>query len=331
LVINKIYESQVIEKPEKIEPKLVEINADDAGQRIDNFLIAYLKGVPKSHIYRLLRTGQVRVNKGRVKAQYRLNSGDLIRLPPLTMPSNPVLDAPEARAMGRRLQNQVLYEDDWLLVINKPAGMPVHGGSGLSGGVIEGLRLICPEAERWELVHRLDKDTSGCLLIAKRKSVLRTLHQALRDSQLDKRYLALLAGVWGAKQRLVEVPLRKYVLQGGERFVRVDPQGKPAQTEFIKLAQLTDATLVEARLLTGRTHQIRVHAAYLGHPIVGDERYGDEETNLSFRRKGLKRLFLHAWRLALAHPVTGAPLRLKAPLPPELLNWLEREGYHGAE
>lgn len=322
----------MIEKYDKIGPKLVEVKADDAGQRIDNFLLSYLKGVPKSHIYRLLRTGQVRVNKGRVKAQYRLSSGDLIRLPPLALPSlSSVPETTAAQAMGRRLQHRVLYEDDWLLVINKPAGMPVHGGSGLDGGVIDGLRLVFPQAKRWELVHRLDKDTSGCLLLAKHRQTLRALQRAFREDQVDKRYLALLAGVWGAKQRLIEVPLRKYVRQGGERFVRVDPQGKPAKTEFIKLAQLTDATLVEARPLTGRTHQIRVHAAYLGHPIVGDERYGDEETNLSFRRRGLKRLFLHAWQLAFTHPVTGAPLGFKATLPPELLNWLKHEEYHGTE
>lgn len=316
----------MIEKSDKIGPRLIEIDADDAGQRIDNFLLSHLKGVPRSCVYRLLRKGGVRVNKDRVKAQYRLNSGDLIRLPPLALPSpNPAPEIPAAQAMGRRLEKRILYEDDWLLVVNKPAGMPVHGGSGLAGGVIEGLRLIHPKAEALELVHRLDKDTSGCLLIAKRKQVLKALHQALREDRVDKRYLALLAGVWSRQRERVDVPLRKFVLRGGERFVRVDPQGKPSQTEFRKLERFADATLVEAQLLTGRTHQIRVHAAYLGHPIIGDPRYGDEETNRRWRERGLKRLFLHAWRLELCHPVSGVRLRLEAPLEAGLVGLLKRE------
>ncbi|GAB6067259.1 23S rRNA pseudouridine(955/2504/2580) synthase RluC [Methylothermus subterraneus] len=318
----------MIEQTEKTAPKLVTVEAEDQGQRIDNFLIAHLKGVPKSHLYRLLRTGQVRVNGGRVKAPYRLQAGDRIRLPPLALAPARELASPAARAMGRRLENRFLYEDAWLLAIAKPAGMPVHGGSGLTGGVIEGLRLVRPEAERWELVHRLDKDTSGCLLIAKRKGVLRSLHQALRAGQMDKRYLALLAGVWKEEQRLVEVPLRKFVLPGGERYVRADPQGKPARTEFVKLAQLAEATLVEARLLTGRTHQIRVHAAWMGHPILGDARYGEEAVNAAWRGQGLKRMFLHAWKLALLHPITGARLELEAPLEAELIKLLTRAGYY---
>ncbi len=314
---NKIQESQVIEKTNKFGAKLVEVTPDETDQRIDNFLIARLKGMPKSHIYRLLRTGQVRVNKGRVKAYYRLSLGDQIRLPPVILPTLQEVASPEARAMGCRLGNCVLYEDNWLLVVNKPAGMSVHGGSGLAGGVIEGLRLIYPQAQGWELVHRLDKDTSGCLLLAKRKGVLRALHRALRENRVEKRYLALLSGVWKEEQRLVEVPLRKYVLKGGERWVRPDPAGKPSATEFVKLARLDGATLVEARLLTGRTHQIRVHAAWLGHPVVGDPRYGADEVNASFCLKGLKRMFLHAWRLAFIHPVTGVRLELKAPLDSE--------------
>jgi 23S rRNA pseudouridine955/2504/2580 synthase len=321
---NKIQESQVIEKNNKFCARLVEVLSDEAGQRIDNFLIAYLKGVPKSCIYRLLRTGQVRVNKGRVKASYRLSLGDQVRLPPVVLPTLQEAAMPEARAMARRLENCFLYEDDWLLVVNKPAGIPVHGGSGLAGGVIEGLRLVYPQAQKWELVHRLDKDTSGCLLLAKRKGVLRALHEALRANRVEKRYLALLAGEWEEERRLVEVPLRKYALKGGERWVRPDPAGKPAATEFIRLARLEGTTLVEARLLTGRTHQIRVHAACLGHPVVGDPRYGDKEVNADFHLKGLKRMFLHAWRLAFLHPVTSARLELKAPLDPKwsaLVGW----------
>ncbi|MBN2701781.1 MAG: 23S rRNA pseudouridine(955/2504/2580) synthase RluC [Methylothermaceae bacterium] len=305
-------------------PRFIEIDIHDSGQRIDNFLITRLKGMPKSRIYRLLRKGEVRVNKGRIKAHYRLRAGDRIRLPPMTLPAR-ARDGenPEVQMMGRRLEECILYEDDWLLAINKPSGMPVHGGSGLQGGVIEGLRQVRPEARFLELVHRLDKDTSGCLLIAKRKQALRELHRIFREDRVDKRYLALLNGVWRRRREMVDVSLRKFVLHGGERFVKVDREGKPSRTEFRTLERFTEATLVEARLLTGRTHQIRVHAAYLGHPILGDTRYGNEEANRRWRGRGLKRLFLHAWRLELPHPADGSRLRLEAPLEAELGYLLE--------
>ncbi len=305
-------------------PRFIEIDTHDSGQRIDNFLITRLKGMPKSRIYRLLRKGEVRVNKGRIKAHYRLRAGDRIRLPPMTLPARArEEESPEIQMMGRRLEECILYEDDELLAINKPSGMPVHGGSGLQGGVIEGLRQVRPEARFLELVHRLDKDTSGCLLIAKRKQALRELHRIFREDRVDKRYLALLNGVWRRPREMVDVSLRKFVLRGGERFVKVDREGKPSRTEFRTLERFTEATLVEARLLTGRTHQIRVHAAYLGHPILGDTRYGDEEANRRWRGKGLKRLFLHAWRLELPHPADGSRLRLEAPLDAELEYLLE--------
>ncbi|GAB4358852.1 MAG: 23S rRNA pseudouridine(955/2504/2580) synthase RluC [Methylohalobius crimeensis] len=305
-------------------PRFIEIDTHDSGQRIDNFLITRLKGMPKSRIYRLLRKGEVRVNKGRIKAHYRLRAGDRIRLPPMTLPARAREEEnPEVQMMGRRLEACILYEDDGLLAINKPSGMPVHGGSGLQGGVIEGLRQVRPEARFLELVHRLDKDTSGCLLIAKRKQALRELHRIFREDQVDKRYLALLNGVGRRRREMVDVSLRKFVLHGGERFVKVDREGKPSRTEFRTLERFTEATLVEARLLTGRTHQIRVHAAYLGHPILGDTRYGDEEANRLWRQRGLKRLFLHAWRLALPHPAGGSPLRLEAPLDADLEHLLE--------
>ncbi len=299
-------------------PRHVEIDAEKAGQRIDNFLITFLKGVPRSHIYRLLRKGEVRVNKGRIKAHYRLREGDQVRLPPVRVAMAAISRQAAGEDMGRRLEACVLYEDEWMLALSKPAGMAVHGGSGLRGGVIEALRVSRSGAGTLELVHRLDKETSGCLLIAKKRQALRALHDTMRNDTVDKRYLALLTGSWQRRRERVEVPLRKYVLRGGERMVRVDSAGKPSQTDFRRLRRFAGATLVEARLLTGRTHQIRVHAAHLGHPVAGDGRYGHAEANRKWRELGLRRMFLHAWRLGLPHPVTGAPLLIEAPLPPEL-------------
>jgi pseudouridine synthase, RluA family len=304
-------------------PRLIEIDGDEAGQRIDNFLIARLKGVPKSHIYRLLRKGEIRVNKGRIKAQYRLCQGDLVRLPPVRVSASPT-DLGADALVGKRLEQNLLYEDRWLLVLNKPAGMAVHGGSGIRGGVIESLRASRPGEKVLELVHRLDKETSGCLLIAKKRQVLRALHTLIRDDDVDKRYLALITGKWRRRRQLVDVPLRKYVLKGGERMVRVDREGKPSRTEFRRLRCFDQGTLVDARLLTGRTHQIRVHASHLGHPIAGDERYGRAADNGQWRSLGLRRMFLHAWRLDLPHPVSGERLHLEAPLSVELQALLDK-------
>ncbi|WP_317706564.1 23S rRNA pseudouridine(955/2504/2580) synthase RluC [Methylomarinovum caldicuralii] len=307
---------QVSDSARKIPPRQIEIDADEAGQRIDNFLFARLKGVPKSRIYRMLRTGEVRVNRGRVKAPYRLQAGDMVRLPPVQVAAAGPPAPPGNRP--RRLETRIVYEDEDLLVLDKPAGMAVHGGSGLAGGVIEALRAVRPQARFLELVHRLDRDTSGCLLIAKRRSVLRALHAQLRSGRVEKRYLALLEGEWRGRFQRVDVPLRKFVLQGGERLVKAAEDGKPSQTLFRRLEAFPQATLVEAELLTGRTHQIRVHAAWLGHPLAGDERYGDKAANRRWRRLGLKRLFLHAWQVAFRHPRRDVMIRLEAPLDGEL-------------
>ena len=293
-----------------------EATSDDAGQRIDNFLLRYLKGAPKSLIYRILRKGEVRVNKGRVKAVYRLQAGDRVRIPPVRL--GPSEAKQPSAGLKARLDDTILYEDERIIVINKPSGMAVHGGSGINAGVIEALRALRPEESRLELVHRLDRDTSGCLLISKKPAVLRTLHELIRGNRVDKRYLALLAGSWrkGAKQ--VDAPLLKNTLQGGERVVRVDPDGKPAETRYRRLERYNDATLVEVELITGRTHQIRVHSAWLGSPVLGDTKYGDETANRRLRELGLKRLFLHAHRLRFRWPGEKRDMAIEAPLPDEL-------------
>ena len=301
----------------------LEVDAEHAGQRIDNFLFTRLKGVPKSCVYRILRTGEVRRNGGRVKAQDRLEAGDRVRLPPVRVAER---DAPSLplNALRARIEPRILFEDDDLLVLNKPSGMAVHGGSGLSYGVIEALRELRPHARALELVHRLDRDTSGCLLIAKKRGALRALHEQFRDDDVNKVYLALLAGQWAQSRWRVDAPLKKNVLQSGERMVRVAHDGKAAVTEFRRLTRHAEATLVEARPITGRTHQIRVHARHLGHPVAGDDRYGDDATNRRFRQLGLKRLFLHARETTFKHPRTGAPLRVEAPLDDDLTGFLQK-------
>lgn len=298
----------------------------EAGQRIDNFLLRHLKGVPKSHLYRVLRRGEVRVNKGRVKADYRVQSGDLVRIPPLRVaePRDPGR-APSDRL--RRIERAVLYEDERLLVIDKPAGLAVHGGSGLSYGLIEALRQLRPGAEL-ELVHRLDRETSGCLVVSKRRSTLRALHALIRQGEMERRYLALILGDLCGERVRVEEPLVKNVLKGGERVVKVDRnEGRPALTGFRRLRRLPFEggilTLVEARLQTGRTHQIRVHAAHLGTPLAGDPKYGDFEANRRLKALGLSRLFLHAASLSLPGDGMTRPLRVEAPLPAELAAFLE--------
>jgi 23S rRNA pseudouridine955/2504/2580 synthase len=279
--------------------------------------LARAKGVPRSHLYRVLRRGEVRVNKGRVKPSHRLRAGDLVRIPPLqTSEPAPPGQAPEGRL--RALEAAVLFEDARLLAIDKPSGLAVHGGSGLSFGLIEAMRQLRPRAEL-ELVHRLDRDTSGCLLLAKRRSALRELHRLIRAGAVDKRYLALLVGHLPRREMRVDAPLRKNILQSGERVVRVDPQqGKPALTIFRRLRELGAYTLVEAQLITGRTHQIRVHAAHMGAPVAGDDKYGDEAENRALRALGLKRLFLHAAALTFQPEEGGQPVRIEAPLPAEL-------------
>jgi len=291
----------------------VRVEEGDQGQRIDNYLLRCLKGVPRSHIYRMLRKGEVRVNKGRVDADYRLREGDSVRLPPVRVARPRASPGPPSSVL-ERLQEAIVFEDTRVLALNKPAGLAVHGGSGIEHGVIEALRLLRPKEQGLELVHRLDRDTSGCLLLAKRRSALRVLHQLFRDGGVDKLYLALLAGRWSRDKADVNLALRKSTLRSGQRVVRPDEGGKPALTRFRVLRLFGQATLVEARLETGRTHQIRVHAASLGTPILGDEKYGDPEANRWARNLGLRRLFLHARSLALTWPREDRPLRIEAPL-----------------
>jgi 23S rRNA pseudouridine955/2504/2580 synthase len=303
--------------PEGPKVRLLTAGEEDAGQRLDNFLFRTLKGVPKSHVYRLLRTGQVRVNKKRAKPDYRLEAGDELRLPPIRQeqkvdPGKPPHWQQEAMRAG------ILFEDERILVVNKPAGMAVHGGSGVSFGVIETLRVLRPESPGLELAHRLDRDTSGCLIVAKRRSAVRTLHAAFREGSVEKHYLALLAHVWQEGAREVDAPLEKNQLEGGERIVKVSREGKEAKSLFTPLQRFADSALADVHIFTGRTHQIRVHASYIGHPVGGDDKYGDREANKSLRASGLKRMFLHAHRLSFPHPETGERLSLIAPLDDEL-------------
>jgi 23S rRNA pseudouridine955/2504/2580 synthase len=306
----------------KPEVRLVEVGPDDAGQRIDNFLLKHLKGVPKSHVYRLLRTGQVRVDGGRIKATHRVAAGEKVRIPPVRQAEEGAPSRPPDSFLGR-LAAAIVHEDDSVLALDKPAGIAVHGGSGVSFGVIEGLRALRPEARALELAHRLDRDTSGVLLVAKTRAALRHLHTELREGRVDKRYLALLAGRMKAGTR-VEAALSKNRMASGERMARVDEsEGKDSASVFNPQQRFSDATLCEVRIETGRMHQIRVHAAHLGHPVLGDDKYGDREANKLARSRGLKRMFLHAWRVQLAHPAGGV-LSVTAPLPAELQAYLDR-------
>jgi 23S rRNA pseudouridine955/2504/2580 synthase len=292
----------------------VEIGDGAAGQRIDNFLLNLLKGVPKSHIYRILRSGEVRLNSKRVDATARLATGDRLRVPPVRTSERPAAD----KAFVRPAEFPVLFEDDSLLAIDKPAGVAVHGGSGIAFGVIEQLRAAREHLPFLELVHRLDRETSGVLLLAKKRAALVGMHALLREGKTDKRYLALVRGHWPHLRREVRVSLHKFVTAEGERRVRVDTEGQDAVTVFTRKSVWAEATLVEARLKTGRTHQIRVHLAHEKFPIAGDDKYGDFEWNRQLQKSGLKRMFLHSSRLGFAHPATGSAITLEAPLPPEL-------------
>ena len=304
---------------------MVTIGPDDAGQRIDNFLLRICKGVPKSHVYQVLRSGQVRVNKGRIAQTYRLEEGDLVRVPPMRM------SQPTAAAEGRApaAEFPVLFEDDAILIIDKPAGVAVHGGSGVSFGVIEQLRAARPQAKFLELVHRLDRETSGVLVLAKKRSALVNLHEQIRDGGgMDKRYLTLVRGDWQNKRQHVKLPLFKYTAADGERRVRVQADGLPSHTVFNLLRKYGDYALLEAELKTGRTHQIRVHLASSGFPIVGDDKYGDFALNKQLQKAGdghaaLKRMFLHAFRLSFTHPLTGETVSVEAPLPSECKRFLD--------
>lgn len=300
----------------------ISVTADDAGQRIDNFLRTQLKGVPKSLIYRILRKGEVRVNKKRIKPEYKLVVGDEIRIPPVRVSEREESPVSVKLSKVAALANCILYEDDDLLLINKPSGTAVHGGSGLSFGVIEGLRALRPETKFLELVHRLDRDTSGVLLIAKKRSALRSLHEQLRAKGMQKDYLALVSGQWPAHCKVVAAPLIKNILQSGERIVRVNAEGKPSETRFKIEERFEFATLIKASPITGRTHQIRVHTLHAGHPIAFDDRYGDRQFDSELRNSGLKRLFLHAAALRFEHPNSGKILSIEAPLDIDLKNCL---------
>jgi len=289
--------------------RLVEVDAEQAGQRIDNFLLRLCKGVPKSHIYKAIRGGEVRVNKGRIQAEYRVQAGDIVRVPPLRLPD------PGAPKPVPASEFPVVFEDDALLVIDKPAGVAVHGGSGVSFGVIEQLRAARPEARFLELVHRLDRETSGLLMVAKKRSALLALHAMLREGKGNKHYYALVEGDWVNDRQHIKLGLTKWTTQSGERRVRVDPDGQFAHTIVSLRQRFGGYSLVDAELRTGRTHQIRVHLAGSGFPIVGDDKYGPDETRARFARMGFNRMFLHAHQLTIAHPLTGETLRLTAELP----------------
>lgn len=294
--------------------KMLTISEDEAGQRIDNYLLAKLKGVPKSLIYRIVRKGEVRVNKGRIKPEYKLQANDVVRVPPIRVSEKE--QAPISTKLNKvsQLENQILFEDESLLILNKPSGIAVHGGSGLSFGVIEALRTLRPEARFLELVHRLDRDTSGILLVAKKRSALRNLHEQLREKTVQKDYLALVRGQWQSHCKVIKAPLLKNELSSGERIVRVSEQGKPSETRFSIEERYNNATLVKASPVTGRTHQIRVHTQYAGHPIALDDKYGDKQFDQQMSQLGLTRLFLHAFSIRFTHPKTGETLQINAPL-----------------
>lgn len=304
------------------EKRIVEIDDGSVGQRIDNYLLKTLKGVPKSRIYRILRKGEVRVNKGRIKPDYRLKLGDLVRIPPVRV-SESRSGRPGERIL-KMLQESTLYEDELFLIINKPSGLAVHGGSGVSYGVIEGLRALRPDARFLELGHRLDRETSGCLVIAKKRSALRSFHELLRNGKMDKHYLALVAGQWRMGRKGVDAPLRKNVMRSGERVVRVSEDGKSALSIFEPVTIYSCASLMRVKLVTGRTHQVRVHAQHAGHPIAGDEKYGDTAFNRQMAELGLKRLFLHASDLGFTLPDSGEEIAVHAPLQRELQQVLDR-------
>jgi len=290
---------------------LVEVGEENAAQRIDNFLLRRLKGVPKSHVYRVLRSGEVRVNSGRVRPDYRLQIGDRVRVPPVRVPTT-------AKPAARPAEFPVVHEDAALLVVDKPAGVAVHGGSGVSFGVIESLRAARPQAKVLELAHRLDRDTSGLLIVAKKRSALVELHRQLREGEVEKIYTTLVKGAPAQNAFDVAEPLHKYVTGSGERRVAVREGGMTAHTKVVVKKRGEEFSLLEVRLLTGRTHQIRVHLAHAGHPVLGDDKYGDFELNKTLVKRGVKRLFLHAARLAFAHPLTKERVRLEAPVPADM-------------
>ena len=305
------------------------ISEDEQGQRLDNFLLKVCKGVPKSHVYRIVRSGEIRVNSKRVDVSYRLQIGDVLRIPPIRIAQRVEEDIVAGAEFNAELP--ILYEDDALLAIDKPAGIAVHGGSGVSFGVIEALRRQRPQARFLELAHRLDRETSGLLLVGKKRSALIALHDMFRrggmgesDKGADKRYLLLVKGRWMDPVRNVKLPLLKYLIESGERRVRVSEEGKSSHTVFRLVARWQQFSLLEAELKSGRTHQIRVHCAHLGYPIAGDEKYGDFALNKALPKEGLKRMFLHAWKMQFPHPISGEAMTLEAPVPEVLQAFIKK-------
>lgn len=305
--------------------QVIEIDENNQFQRIDNFLTGKLKGVPKSKIYRIVRKGEVRVNKKRVKPEYKLAIGDIVRVPPIRTTVKEESNVNLNRVAS--LESHIIFEDDRLIIFNKPSGLAVHGGSGLNFGVIEGLRALRADHQFLELVHRLDRDTSGCLVIAKKRSALRDLHEQLRNKQVDKRYHALVSGEWPAHQFKVSAPLQKNVLKSGERLVTVSEEGKASETRFRILQKFSRSTLVEASPITGRTHQIRVHCLHAGHPIAMDNKYGDEVFDAHLKKLKFSRLFLHAKSISFIHPVTKERLRFEADYDDSLQQLIEKRSH----
>lgn len=306
--------------PNKSSVRFVEIGEDRAGQRLDNFLLAELGRPPKSVVYKMIRKGEVRINKGRCKPENKLALGDVVRIPPFDVPAQDA-PAPIGNRLLDTLRDSIIYDCAEFMVINKPSGLAVHGGSGLSFGLIEALRQIFPDNNQMELVHRLDRDTSGCIVVAKKRSALREFHRMLREGEMDKRYWALVEGRWPNRKKMVNAPLKKNELRSGERVVRVSVDGKESLTEFAVLRRFSDCTLIEAKPITGRTHQIRVHAQYAGHPLIGDDKYGTDEMNQLFKGRGIARLFLHAE--SLSFPWKKGRVSVQAPLEPKLLEAME--------
>lgn len=315
-----VQKNPVVDKPAAAPAvRMVEIGAEEAGQRLDNFLLRLCKGVPKSHLYKAIRGGEVRINRGRTSVDYRLLEGDVVRVPPLRLPAVVERYVPEGHF-------PVVFEDDALLVIDKPAGVAAHGGSGVSFGVIEQLRAARPDAKFLELAHRLDRDTSGLLMLAKKRAALLALHEAMREGRGGKRYLALVEGDWVNDRQHIRLALTKWTTRSGERRVSPDPEGQAAHT-IVSMRQRYGGrfSLVQAELRTGRTHQIRVHLAASGFPIVGDDKYGRDETRAEVAASlRFTRMFLHASELDIAHPLTGEPLQLRAPLPAECQRLLDQ-------
>lgn len=299
----------------------LKVTSSHAGQRLDNFLLTFFKSVPKSHLYRIIRKGEVRVNKRRIDVSYRLLEGDSIRIPPIRFTPKEHTAPIIKPHFKQQIEEAICYEDDKLIVLNKPSGLAVHGGSGISLGLIEALRVLRPKASFLELVHRLDRDTSGCIMIAKRRSMLTYLHDCLKNGKIEKSYFALVKGRWQSGKQ-IEAPLHKYLLRSGERMVKVDPNGKFAQTNIKVLEFFGGATLLQASPVTGRTHQIRVHCTFKGHPIIGDQKYGDLQLNCQAKEDGFDRLFLHAHKLVVPLP-DKPPLTVISPMPLACQKYIE--------